>query len=440
MNRRSLSFLLFATTLAAPACSIDLAGVFTETGESGGNGPGGSSPTSAGGAGMSGAAGSTMGGAAGDSINPVGGTAGAAGMSGNAGAAGSGPCDGTKPDGDEDGDGYTPAQGDCNDCDAAMNPGAIEITGNQQDDNCDATTDEKTATCDEALPIDEPLPALAAHALDLCKASTGEKDWGIIGGVWTLGDGSAAPANGQDATNFHLGHGVLPDFGPNVKPRAGQRVLVLSSGAARRPSDPGFNAAMNFSKGYQSAVAPGFPKETPSCGGAVSGSPWDATALAISVRVPTNVHGFSYDFSFYARDFPDFVCSQFNDIFFSILTPALAGQPDPNLAYDEMGSPVTLNGANFRVCSCGGGPCKSGMGNKTFDCALGNAQLMGTGFEGRGATGWLTTTVPVEPGSAVSIRWGAYDASDGQFDSTVVMDNWQWITKAGVKLGTQVAK
>jgi hypothetical protein len=440
MNRRSLSFLLFATVLAVPACSIDLQDVFSPPGQAGGSGPGGGGSSPTGSVGGSGAAGSPMAGAAGDTVNPVGGTAGAAGAAGTAGAAGSGPCDGAKPDGDEDGDGYTPKQGDCNDCDAAVNPGAYDIAGNQVDDNCDSTTDEAAATCDDSLPIDEPLPALAAHALDLCKASTGDKDWGIIGGVWTLADGSAAPANGQSATNFHLGHGVLPDFGPNVKPRAGKKILALSSGAARRPGDPGFNMSVSFSKNYTSPVAPGFPKETPACGGAVSGSPWDATALAISVRVPTNAHGFSYDFSFYARDFPDLVCSQFNDVFFTILTPQLAGQPDANIAYDEMGSPVTLNGANFRVCNCGGGPCMSGMGNKTFTCALGSSQLMGTGFEGRGATGWLTTTVPVEPGSAVSIRWGVYDASDGQIDSTVVIDNWQWITEPGVKLGTKVAQ
>ena len=50
---------------------------------------------------------------------------------------------------DEDGDGYVPTnscgfgqQGDCNDNDATVNPGAVEIAGNGVDNNCNGNDDE----------------------------------------------------------------------------------------------------------------------------------------------------------------------------------------------------------------------------------------------------------------------------------------------------------
>ena len=55
-------------------------------------------------------------------------------------------CNGTVDEGggisDADDDGYTEAQGDCDDTDPAVNPGADEVQGNGIDDNCDGSVDE----------------------------------------------------------------------------------------------------------------------------------------------------------------------------------------------------------------------------------------------------------------------------------------------------------
>jgi hypothetical protein len=58
---------------------------------------------------------------------------------------------------DTDGDGYTPAEGDCDDADAAINPDASEVPGNGKDDNCNELTDEvlgqSLRVVDDSLPV-----------------------------------------------------------------------------------------------------------------------------------------------------------------------------------------------------------------------------------------------------------------------------------------------
>jgi hypothetical protein len=421
MNRTALLLVSATTVLTLSGCDPDVTGVFSDTSSA-----------------------SSTGGAGGDGGAPAGGSGGAA--TGGGGATTStttgvttttttgGDCDPSNPSGDQDKDGFTPAEGDCDDCDAEINPAAIEVAGGG-DEDCDSTTNNVPAPCDEVIALDTNSAVEAVKAIDLCKQLVNEKDWGIYAATWVMPDATPVPAASEQ--NYHLGHGVLPDFGPQVPPRAGKRLLALSSGTARTPEDPGYQSGGSYSKGYASAHAPGFPKETAVCG-VSTGSANDAAVLNVGIRVPTNARGFSYDFSFYAHDFPAFVCTTYNDSFFTIFEPLLAGQPDGNIAYDELGNPVTLNGANFRACACDGGP-PCGAGGKMYTCPLGDLPLLGTGFESRGATGWLTTTVPVEPGTNISLRWGVYDATDGIGDVTVILDNWRWITTPGVAYGTAVS-
>lgn len=56
---------------------------------------------------------------------------------------------------DADGDGHSPASGDCNDTNPAVNPAAAEVPGNLIDDDCDGLADEDA--------MGNPSPDMADH-------------------------------------------------------------------------------------------------------------------------------------------------------------------------------------------------------------------------------------------------------------------------------------
>lgn len=334
---------------------------------------------------------------------------------------------------DMDGDGFTPAEGDCDDCDPLVGPNSIEVATNPGDppidEDCDGAIDNVAGPCDAALAIDDKNPLSAARAVDLCKVSAGPSDWGILQAKFVLPDGSPALAAGS---SFDLGHGILVKFGQVVHSQGGARMLALSSGTARQPTDPGYQSVNGFDKGYSCNHPQGFPKQSPACPGVTSGTPRDGIALEVTMRAPQNAAGFSFDFNFFTMEWPQFVCSSFNDVFSALLAPAPPGQADGNITYDPQGNVVTVNNVFMEACACPGGPpCLAG--GKTFSCSLGAQSLVGTGFENDGisthaATHWLTTTAPAAPGALLTIRWTVHDSGDAVLDTTTLVDRWQWIT------------
>ena len=354
------------------------------------------------------------------------------------------------PNDDVDGDGWTPAQGDCDDCDPNVNPNAVEVPtppgGTPKDENCNGMIDEPQPICDMGLDVASLDPLDAVKAVDLCKTSSGMlNNWGIVSAKWVMADGAPPPATHPEVDNFHLGHGMLSAFGNNVKVRRGNRMLGLSSGTARQPSDPGYQDVQGFDKGYTGNSPMGFPKESPACPGSLTGQPHDPTGVELTINTPSNATGFSFDFDFFTYEWPGFICSTFNDFFVAILSPIPAGQTDGNISFDSMGNPVSVNNAFLDVCGCAGNPpAPCSAGGKTFNCALGDLDLIGTGFgfdttggQDHGSTGWLETKAPVAKNSQIVLRWAVYDSSDGILDTSTLLDNWQWIANAGVAVGTK---
>ncbi|MDC0744556.1 choice-of-anchor L domain-containing protein [Polyangium mundeleinium] len=286
-----------------------------------------------------------------------------------------------------------------------------------------------TSPCDDDLALDDADPFHAAQAIEICTLAAGPDSAGLQDARWVLPDGDPIPS-GYDLP-YALGHGLFDGFGPNVLPRAGKRLLALSSGAARRPGDPGYTTPMaGYTKNYSHAAPEGFPKSSPACPGVLTGQPYDGVALEVTLRAPMGTVGFSFEFNYYTTEFPAFTCSTFNDAFVALLSPPPPGQTDGNISFDGQGNVISVNNVFLEVCACQGGPPCS-VGGAVYPCSLGTSELLGTGYDsgsGNGATGWLTTTAPMQGGKTFTIRFAVYDSGDAVLDSATLIDHFRWIS------------
>lgn len=393
-----------------------------------------------------------------------GGTAGSSSQQFMAGGA-TGTCN--NENGDEDQDGWTIAEGDCNDCDKNANPGAIEVIGAPSgggsggaggtggtggsgggggaeyepvDEDCDGVKDEpQDPYCDDGLALNSSDAKDGARAVDICKQAANAKDWGLLTAQYTRANGTPIAANKQV--------GLQANFGPNVNPLAGSTMLSLSSGFSRLPGQPGACTNNSCNSNLAGTPPPGFPQDVPNC--PIDDTINDDIALDLTLRAPTNATGYKFNFKFHSFEYGEYVCTTFNDQFIALVNPPPQGAQDGNISFDALGNPVSVNIAFFDVCAS----CADFAAN-CFElncpsapvpcCPAGPSQLMGTGFdngfgsgEDAGGTSWLQTQAPVVGGSEFAIRFAIWDTGDSAFDSTVIVDSFEWIANGGtVPIGT----
>ncbi len=93
-------------------------------------------------------------------------------------------CDGQVDEGfDQDGDGFTTCEGDCDDTATNVNPGVAEVCGNGIDDDCDGETDE---TCEEESSGGGDAAFLVRFNLQLSEGA--DSEIALYG--WSFGDGA----------------------------------------------------------------------------------------------------------------------------------------------------------------------------------------------------------------------------------------------------------
>lgn len=395
----------------------------------------------------------------------------------------SGACTSCTPDAgvDCDGDGFTLADGDCCDvagaCGAAperVNPGAVEFT-NGVDDNCNGLVDQADqldlGVCDQGLASNASSANDAVAALGLCRSAVpGSRTWGVLEASWRRADGTPL----LDAR----AHSLRTRFGQAWTPQAGAAMVVLSSGVASDATQtaPGPNGgpSLNQSAAHMppsvSLLAtcsspacvrdwltlPNPPlklaqrlPESPICGSPSMSAALanDSVMLFVRLRAPTNARGFSVRGAFFSVEYPEFVCTEFNDQFIVLVdTPAPTwpqpNPPDKNLMTYRDGPlrfPIAVNIAAstsiFEACEPPGRNSRcNDVEVSSRSCAQGLGPLQGTGFEARpasacalgAATRWLTTRGNVTPGQEVTLRFVLWDVGDSFYDSTALLDAFRW--------------
>jgi hypothetical protein len=379
---------------------------------------------------------------------------GGGGSSGGSGSTGNGPAGAISDDGGPNvnllgGGGGPPDAGSPATIDAGFecvkNTSQYDIPANGCDDDDHGIIDN-VLVCDGSLTLAGTAGAFL-QAMGVCRTSTDASHWGVVSASYTNGHTQTTAG----AKNFDSQHGILSTFGSVLVPREGYMLGALSSGyATATDSDNGpyFKGEKNgmqgpagLTTGNGGDVPTGFPQSSGAC--TVSSEVNDVIDLKVQIRVPTNAKGLSFDFNFMSGEWPDFVCSNFNDSFIAYLTSAAFNGGAPgNISFDTSGNPISVNNNFFQACTAGVPTGCSGNTPGTSTCTLGPSQLAGTGFAEEtppqaycggadstsgGGTGWLTSQAPVQPGEIISLEFLIWDTGDESYDSTVLLDHLVWV-------------
>jgi hypothetical protein len=176
----------------------------------------------------------------------------------------------------------------------------------------------------------------------------------------------------------------------------------------------------------------------------------------IRIRVPTNAQSFQAKLYFFSAEYPEYVCTPFNDFFVSLVDSAVTTNPlDKNIAIYTSGTSAWPVGVNllkaasglFEQCQNGpityvnkSGKCQPSGPIGTYNGCLGTNELLGTGFDVTGSTtyscgfagmhgggtSWLNMKGNVKPGETMEIRFAIWDSADHLFDSVALLDAWEW--------------
>jgi hypothetical protein len=318
-----------------------------------------------------------------------------------------------------------------------------------------------TPPCDSGLAIDGDAFNFA-KAIGICTSAL-QSGYGVVSATYQNAFGSSnAPAAGQ--------WGLLPSFGSSIMPREGSLLGDISSGFARawddatgtntgQTSDFVAGTPMDGTSYPTGAAPPGFPKAAQGC--QQDNLVNDMVDVKLVLKAPPDASGFQFDFDFFSSEWPNYVCSNFNDAFVAYLT---SSQTTDNISFDSMHNPVAVNISFLDVCTPGAPVgCLRSDGAMpdpplyTSTCSAGTQDLSGTGFGDTdmtqcdqsvnnvtaslgASTGWLTTTAPIQPGEQFTLEFMIWDAGDGLLDSSVLVDHFQWLGGQGtVTTGTNPA-
>ncbi|MDX1524548.1 MAG: choice-of-anchor L domain-containing protein, partial [Anaerolineae bacterium] len=205
----------------------------------------------------------------------------------------------------------------------------------------------------------------------------------------------------------------LSDAPLGLFPKAGQSFTILSTGLAVSADDPDDN------NGELLSVPDPVDDKTFVLDGLNNNQGNDLVQFSLILQPPPGKTSLSFDFAFYSEEFPDYIDSEFNDVFvaelgaepfnsqLSIDSQNQASAPN-NIAFDPNGDLISINAA---------------FG---FDPAHPNPAT-GTTYDGTSGLLRATGCLPEErPTGNVVLILSITDIGDELLDTAVFLDNFQW--------------
>jgi hypothetical protein len=284
--------------------------------------------------------------------------------------------------------------------------------------------------CDDGT--DDPFQAMGLN----CGGADPNTFIPIVNDIFSSTDGDAWRIARQFGTYINPGTGL-----PQWAPREGDSFLLISTGVLGTPSAAGVLTAAagstqtgsdNDNADYLDAgslPAPISPDEgsnngaggTPfiNCDGVndCSDSLWgqwtfggaeanDMMWFQFETPVPGGTHGFSFDFAYFSAEFPEFVDTTYNDVF------------------AVWSSSETYTG---NLCFVNDEPCTVTALGPSVAYTAADPELGGTGFNTVGeSTDWFNAKGSAEPGEDLLLTFILFDMGDSIYDTTVILDNFQW--------------
>ncbi|MEZ5173959.1 MAG: choice-of-anchor L domain-containing protein [Bacteroidia bacterium] len=187
--------------------------------------------------------------------------------------------------------------------------------------------------------------------------------------------------------------------------------IILSTGLAADADQPAGNFASGFTNGLTDI--PELIPNVPGCAGNTN------NGLILQFDFVPQSSPVSFNYIFASEEYPEYVCSQFNDAFaFMISGPGIAGEI--NLAnVPGSGDPITINTVNVGAVGSFGDisndPCI--LGNSGYFNANSPTDIVYDGF-----TQVLTAVADVIPCETYTLRLILADGCDSGFDSAVFLE------------------
>jgi hypothetical protein len=253
-------------------------------------------------------------------------------------------CDGVDEDPDEDGDGWTVCGGDC--CDAigpnCLNPSSSTRAPSTWSGQHGRRRLRQQARQRGAGLRQRPGQQLEragndyAKAIDLCQFTVEnppqegqEVGRDLVTTVPRRRGRGAAATPSRSATGFGTG---------GIVPQQNARLAVFSTGnAADQRREPGLRRLPDRQgqRGQQRRAGrlarrqrQPVPQRPRTCPGPGLNQAYNSIMLKIRVRVPTNAKSFNVQMYFFSAEWPEYVCTAFNDLFVTLSTrPAWATRP-----------------------------------------------------------------------------------------------------------------